>query len=723
MAKDRKRPGGSSQEGRAPKRQKAPGGGVRPSPARKDGKFAGKPFGKPGAKPAAKASGPMNRKERKELERARKMRRNKNYGLIQEVVGLWEEARRHDVTPDKRSKLVAAILAKCAGHIAELAGSHAASRVIQTCAKHGTPAERATILKELEARLLELSKSSYGHFVVSKLVSLAPKEDLPRLLKAFRGHLGELLRHPAGTHVVDDLWSVADTKQRNLMAAEFYGKEYVLFESGTINNTEGAPSHLADLMARVDGAKQRSIIQHMSKDLLPLMEKGLVDCPLAHRLISEFMEFSPASVVADAAESLSGDPLLHMVHTKEGAKAACMVLAYGTAKDRKKALKCMKGHVGAMARDEWGHLALITALSVVDDTTLLRKAIVSELQKDLAELAEHKHGYRVLMQLLHPDCGRYLPPALAAIARPPPKEYSKEAMQRPMHEVEAAAKAPLDDDEEEQQAAGDSDDDEEGGGGARPTSGPLGASKKDPLVRRRELLSGSGSGSLAAALAQMCAEQAGKLIRSQHGSDVLVEVCRGGEDGVLESCLEGAGTSLADVHDTLVAAIAGSSSDAAAASQEDGEEEEAAGEQEPVLPHFFGSRALRRLVLASSDGGSSGAAAGAFAGKLWAGALRGRCKQWVGTHAEKVLAALVQCGDAGTKAAARKELAPLVSGSLDEWAAKLTAKQPPAVGGKRQGKGRQQQQQQKPQQGKQPRAAAPPAAEQQQQPKKKQKKP
>ena len=137
---------------------------------------------------------------------------------------------------------------------------------------------------------------------------------------------------------------------------------------------------------------------------------------------------------------------------QEGVKAACMALAYGTAKDRKKALKCMKvswrgavtrgvvcwsgctqsgrrgevggvagadsdgstsvlfgcarallccpsplphwpsllpgtppcvcvqGHVGAMARDEWGHLALITALSVVDDTTLLRKMVVSELQ-------------------------------------------------------------------------------------------------------------------------------------------------------------------------------------------------------------------------------------------------------------------------------------------------------------------------------------------------------
>ena len=39
-----------------------------------------------------------------------------------------------------------------------------------------------------------------------------------------------------------------------------------------------------------------------------------------------------------------------------------------------------QGHVRSMATDEWGHLALLTALSRVDDTTLLRKALVAELQ-------------------------------------------------------------------------------------------------------------------------------------------------------------------------------------------------------------------------------------------------------------------------------------------------------------------------------------------------------
>ena len=49
----------------------------------------------------------------------------------------------------------------------------------------------------------------------------------------------------------------------------------------------GPPAHLGELFSRVDGAKQRSIIQHMSKDLIPIMEKGLVDCPLVHRCVTQ----------------------------------------------------------------------------------------------------------------------------------------------------------------------------------------------------------------------------------------------------------------------------------------------------------------------------------------------------------------------------------------------------------------------------------------------------
>lgn len=164
------------------------------------------------------------------------------------------------------------------------------------------------------------------------------------------------------------------------MAAEFYGKEYSLFSAGTLNKTQGAPESLAALLSAVEGQKQLAIIRHIASTLTPVIEKGLVDNQLAHTLISEYLTSAPPSLIEDSVESLSGDALLHMIHTHEGVEAACMVLAYGSAKDRKKAIKACKGHVMAAVTDEWGYLAICTAVSVTDDTSLLKKSLVSDIQ-------------------------------------------------------------------------------------------------------------------------------------------------------------------------------------------------------------------------------------------------------------------------------------------------------------------------------------------------------
>lgn len=61
------------------------------------------------------------------------------------------------------------------------------------------------------------------------------------------------------------------------------------------------------------------------------------------RLVAEYLQAAPRSAVAEAVETLAGPGLLRMVHTRHGALVACIVLAFGTAKDRKKAVKAMKG--------------------------------------------------------------------------------------------------------------------------------------------------------------------------------------------------------------------------------------------------------------------------------------------------------------------------------------------------------------------------------------------
>jgi pumilio homology domain family member 6 len=92
------------------------------------------------------------------------------------------------------------------------------------------------------------------------------------------------------------------------------------------------------------------------------------------------MRLAPSDMVQDAVESLIGEATLRMVHTHEGCRVGCMVAAYSTPKQRKKLVKSMKGHVVKMCLDEFAYIALIKTLLVVDDTELVRKAIIAEIQ-------------------------------------------------------------------------------------------------------------------------------------------------------------------------------------------------------------------------------------------------------------------------------------------------------------------------------------------------------
>ncbi len=99
-------------------------------------------------------------------------------------------------------------------------------------------------------------------------------------------------------------------------------------------------------------------------------------------MLAEYIAASPGTSVAEAVQLLSGPPLVRLVHTKDGAQVACAVITYGTAKDRKKAIKGLAGQAESIvkiARDEYGHVVLMCILDTVDDTALLKKQILPEL--------------------------------------------------------------------------------------------------------------------------------------------------------------------------------------------------------------------------------------------------------------------------------------------------------------------------------------------------------
>lgn len=95
----------------------------------------------------------------------------------QEAVRLWEELRQHETPAARRLELVTAILALIKGHMANVAASPTASRIIQSCVKHGSPAHRAQVLAEIRPQLVELAQNPYAHFLVSKLLAKATRAD------------------------------------------------------------------------------------------------------------------------------------------------------------------------------------------------------------------------------------------------------------------------------------------------------------------------------------------------------------------------------------------------------------------------------------------------------------------------------------------------------------------------------------------------------------------
>jgi pumilio family protein 6 len=90
-------------------------------------------------------------------------------------------------------------------------------------------------------------------------------------VKLFKGHIAELLRHPAGADVLVDLYDVAPQPLRNAMCAELYGREYVLFDGVQQKGSE--VQRLKQLYDASNAAKQKSILESLTKGLSPVVEK------------------------------------------------------------------------------------------------------------------------------------------------------------------------------------------------------------------------------------------------------------------------------------------------------------------------------------------------------------------------------------------------------------------------------------------------------------------
>ncbi|MED6106511.1 hypothetical protein PIB30_005139 [Stylosanthes scabra] len=628
-------------DGNTKKRKRIPSAGSNaqashesPSKAPKLSSATKKPFKslkprKPDAVPKdntkkAPLSGRERRLHAKELAEARKKKRKRHYNLEQELAHLWEKMRRHEIAKEDRAKLVTEALQKMKGKIPEIAGSHISSRVLQTCVKHCSQAERDAVFEELRPHFLSLAYNAYSVHLVKKMLDNASKKQLAGFISTLRGHVAPLLRHMVGSVVVEHAYELSNAAQKQELLSELYSTELQLFKD-LVSLKE---SRLLDVISKL-GLQIGSVIRHMTSVIQPILEKGIVDHSIIHRVLLEYFSVADQSSVTDILQQLSSPLLVRMIGTKDGAKIGILCAKYGNAKERKKILKGLKGHIAKTAFHQYGCLVLVCILSIVDDTNLV---IIRELQPTLRELILDKNGRRPILQLLHPNCSRYFSPDELTSLNSSILSLSLKDQSETSSQTEALEVSPNDEKSKEdtEMAVDEPSKDDT----PKDDSYVAEGGKKDPFVRRQELLIKSG---LAESLLDICIENVGELIRSNFGREVLYEVATGGSDGILHPTLDDKITSL---HEAVASLSAMPKSDDS--------------EEDHVLENFHSSRTIRKLVLDCPN----------FASTLWQKAIKGKSESWAQGHSCKVISAFLESPDSKVQKLVKKELQPLIDSGI-----------------------------------------------------------
>ncbi|KAJ0264266.1 Pumilio 24 [Hirschfeldia incana] len=580
----------------------------------------------------------LSKKERrvqaKELTEARKKRRKPHYTLEQELATLWEKMRRRDIGKDDRLKLISEALLKMKGKMHEIAGSHVSSRVLQTCLKYCSQAEKETVFKELHPHFLSLASNTYAVHVLQKMMDGASKQQLSACISSLRGHVAALLRHMVGSVVVEHAYHTGNAAQKQELLGELYSTELQLFKD--LNST--SEKRVVDIIAKL-GLQKGSVIRHMTAIVQPILEKGIVDHTITHKLLIEYMTVADKTSAAFVIQQLSGPLLIRMVHTRDGSRLAMLCIKHGSAKERKKIIKAMKtddkeSHVGSIASDQYGSMVLACIFSLVDDTKLVTKIIVRELEANLKDLVMGKNGRRPLLQLLHPNSSRYFSQDdLASLDLSVPSLCL-------MDKSETLSEAKDSDDKEPAEEAKDEQEDAVTEQSGLEENATVAGSKKDPLLRRQELLVKSG---LAERLIDVCVENAEEFLKSNLAKEVIYEVAVGGCDGILLPTLS---EKLSELYEAIASVAAEPKPD------------ESEKDSQHILENFHSNRTIRRLVLDSPT----------FASILFKKALAGKCRSWAQGHCSRILSAFLETQDVQVREMAKEELQVLV----DEGAIKIT---------------------------------------------------
>lgn len=345
----------------------------------------------------------LSKKERKQVRKALKT----NYDQIQRSKKIWEELRRFDVKKEKKIELCNELYDMVKDRMKEFCFAHDTARVVQCLIQFGSPEQREKVFEELKDDIPTMAKSKYAKFLVKKMLMYGTKHNRSAVYKSFHGHVRQLIRHKVAADIVEYAYNeYANAHQRLSMLEDFYGPSFCLFKTPDIKC-------LGQIMLSQPD-KREMILRNMREALLPLIDKNILVHSMVHKVFMEYFTYADGKMKAEMIEALR-ESVIHMLHTRDGARVAMQCIWHGTAKDRKTIIKSFKGNVVKICQEEYGHLVMLAVFDCVDDTKIVKAVLLEEMMKSLSEVAENQYGRKVLLYLLSPRDSHHFCPDIVRV--------------------------------------------------------------------------------------------------------------------------------------------------------------------------------------------------------------------------------------------------------------------------------------------------------------------
>lgn len=303
---------------------------------------------------------------------------------------LWERLRRKSHVPkEERQQLVDELFSITTGRIRDFVLKHDAVRAVQTAVKYSTPEQRKGIAWELQGAYVAMAESKYAKFLVGKLLVQNDEATRDMIISEFYGKVKKLINHPEASWILDDVYrTIATKKQRATLLREWFGPEFALANtSATGDPVAGNTEPTADLteILEKEPSKRGVIKTHLLAMINSLVQKKLTGFTILHDAMLQYFLNVPAGsedhreFVEMVKGDEGGDLLKNMAFTKSGARLVCLLLAHGDAKDRKILLRTYKDTFQLLSGDPHGHAIILAACDLVDDTKLTSKSIFPEI--------------------------------------------------------------------------------------------------------------------------------------------------------------------------------------------------------------------------------------------------------------------------------------------------------------------------------------------------------